>query len=410
MGEAGYAQTQPAQFRAEGQARDLSVHGGRAEPPGAVRLQAATGEVRRHAAARGAATRAIARRSSIRIRSCSGPEVQVQAVRRERRGIGRTAALHRRDRRRDRDREIDGHGRVQSCARAVADEHGHDAVRTARAWARGCCTGSGSETKDLPGFVVFSSGSKGPSGGDSCWGSGFLPTVYQGVQFRSGGDPVLYLSNPPGVDRELQRDSLDALKQLNQMRAGVTGDPEIATRINSFEMAFRMQAVAPELMDISKEPQGDAGDVRGGAGQSVVRQQLSVGAAAGGEGRAVRAVVSRSLGPAFQPGEGSAKELPGHRPGIGGAGKRPEAARSAGGHAGGVGRGVRAHPDGAGRLRRSRPPSECVHACGWQAAASSAGARIGETDELGFNVAKDKVHVHDLHATMLQLLGSITRG
>src|SRR5690349_689090 len=113
--------------------------------------------------------------------------------------------------------------------------------------------GLGSETKDLPGFVVFSSGSKGPSGGDSCWGSGFLPTVYQGVQFRTGGDPVLYLSNPPGVDRELQRDSLDALNQLNQMRSGVTGDPEIATRINSFEMAFRMQAVAPDLMDIAKE-------------------------------------------------------------------------------------------------------------------------------------------------------------
>src|SRR6266700_5085687 len=89
--------------------------------------------------------------------------------------------------------------------------------------------GLGSETKDLPGFVVFSSGSKGPSGGDSCWGSGFLPTLYQGVQFRSGGDPVLYLSNPPGVDAALQRDSLDALKQLNRMRLDVTGDPETAT-------------------------------------------------------------------------------------------------------------------------------------------------------------------------------------
>ena len=114
--------------------------------------------------------------------------------------------------------------------------------------------GLGSETHDLPGFVVFSSGTKGPSGGDSCWGSGFLPTVYQGVEFRTGGDPVLYLSNPRGVDRELQRDSLDALKQLNQMRLDVTGDPEISTRINSFEMAFRMQAVAPDLMDIAKEP------------------------------------------------------------------------------------------------------------------------------------------------------------
>jgi hypothetical protein len=114
--------------------------------------------------------------------------------------------------------------------------------------------GLGSESRDLPAFVVFSSGAKGPSGGNSCWGSGFLPTVYQGVQFRSSGDPVLYLSNPKGVDGELQRDSLDSIKKLNEMRLGATGDPEIATRINSFEMAFRMQGSAPELMDIAKEP------------------------------------------------------------------------------------------------------------------------------------------------------------
>src|SRR5688500_644766 len=114
--------------------------------------------------------------------------------------------------------------------------------------------GLGSESQDLPAFVVFSSGKKGPSGGNSCWGSGFLPTVYQGVQFRTGGDPVLYLSNPDGVDNELQRDTLDTLKRLNQKRQEITGDPEIATRINSFEMAFRMQSSAPELMDISKEP------------------------------------------------------------------------------------------------------------------------------------------------------------
>src|SRR5438046_1038810 len=114
--------------------------------------------------------------------------------------------------------------------------------------------GLGSESKDLPAFVVFSSGKKGPSGGNSCWGSGFLPTVYQGVQFRGSGDPVLYLSNPRGIDGTVQRDSLDAIRRLNQMRLGVTGDPEIATRINSFEMAFRMQSSAPELMNVSKEP------------------------------------------------------------------------------------------------------------------------------------------------------------
>src|SRR5207237_10751554 len=95
---------------------------------------------------------------------------------------------------------------------------------------------------------------KGPSGGNSCWGSGFLPTVYQGVQFRSSGEPVLYLSNTRGVDKELERDSLDSIRRLNQMRLGVTGDPEIATRINSFAMAFRMQSSAPELMDLGREP------------------------------------------------------------------------------------------------------------------------------------------------------------
>src|SRR5206468_2128439 len=101
--------------------------------------------------------------------------------------------------------------------------------------------GLGSESRDLPAFVVFSSGSKGPSGGNSNWGSGFLPTVYQGVQFRGAGDPVLYLSNPRGIDRTVQRESLESLARLNRMRLGVVGDPEIATRINSYEMAFRMQ-------------------------------------------------------------------------------------------------------------------------------------------------------------------------
>src|SRR5690606_36202894 len=105
------------------------------------------------------------------------------------------------------------------------------------------------------GFVVFSSGKKGPSGGNSNWGSGFLRTVYQGVQFRGSGDPVLYLSNPPGADEKLQQDSLDAIRKLNTLRLEKMGDPEIATRINSFEMAFVMQSSAPELMDIANDPQ-----------------------------------------------------------------------------------------------------------------------------------------------------------
>jgi len=103
--------------------------------------------------------------------------------------------------------------------------------------------------------VVFSSGRKGPSGGNSNWGSGYLPTVYSGVQLRNVGDPVLYLSNPDGIDRTAQRETLDAINALNEQRLQLTGDPEIATRINSFEMAYRMQSSAPELMDLSSEPQ-----------------------------------------------------------------------------------------------------------------------------------------------------------
>src|SRR5688572_20420462 len=113
--------------------------------------------------------------------------------------------------------------------------------------------GLGTESQELPAFVVFSTGGKGTSGGASNWGSGFLPSVYQGTMFRNVGDPVLYLSNPPGVDKEMQRNTLDTINKLNRRRLDIVGDPEIATRISSFEMAYRMQASAPELMDISKE-------------------------------------------------------------------------------------------------------------------------------------------------------------
>src|SRR6185295_9532834 len=113
--------------------------------------------------------------------------------------------------------------------------------------------GLGSESTDLPAYVVFSTGGKGTSGGASNWGAGFLPSIHQGTMFRNTGDPVLYLSNPKGVDAEMQRDSLDTIKKLNQKHLDIVGDPEIATRINSFEMAYRMQTSAPELMDIAKE-------------------------------------------------------------------------------------------------------------------------------------------------------------
>ena len=114
--------------------------------------------------------------------------------------------------------------------------------------------GLGSESADLPGFVVLTS-AKGTSGGASNYGCGFLPTMYGGTPFRSAGDPVLYLSNPAGIDRDTQRASLDALKSLNEQSLAADFDPELAARIQSYEMAYRLQTSAPELMDLSQESQ-----------------------------------------------------------------------------------------------------------------------------------------------------------
>jgi len=114
--------------------------------------------------------------------------------------------------------------------------------------------GIGSQNHDLPGFVVLLSGLAQPDGGKSCWGSGFLPTQYQGVEFRSKGDPVLFLSNPEGVTAETRRRSLDLIRDLNHEHQVDVGDPEIATRIASYELSYRMQTSVPELTDISQEP------------------------------------------------------------------------------------------------------------------------------------------------------------
>lgn len=114
--------------------------------------------------------------------------------------------------------------------------------------------GLGSESQDLPGFVVMGTGN-GPNGGSNIWGNGFLPSSYQGTRFRTTGEPILYLSNHDGVSSELQRARLDAIRRLNQKRFRDTGDLEIAARINSYELAFRMQAAAPELLDFSNEPE-----------------------------------------------------------------------------------------------------------------------------------------------------------
>ncbi|MDF2375058.1 MAG: DUF1501 domain-containing protein [Verrucomicrobiales bacterium] len=113
--------------------------------------------------------------------------------------------------------------------------------------------GLGSENENLPGFVVLISSGVQPNGGKASFGSGFLPSVYQGVQCRSKGDPVLYSSNPPGMDREMRRKTLDAIRDLNELQASEMGHPETLTRISQYELAFRMQTAVPEVMDISKE-------------------------------------------------------------------------------------------------------------------------------------------------------------
>jgi hypothetical protein len=264
--------------------------------------------------------------------------------------------------------------------------------------------GLGSETKDLPGFVVFSSGAKGPSGGNSCWGSGFLPTVYQGVQFRSGGDPVLYLSNPQGVDNELQRDTLDAVKQMNEMRLAKTGDPEIATRINSFEMAFRMQSVAPEIMDISNESKetlelygAEPGKPSFANNCLLARRLVEKGVRCvelfheswDQHGNLVKDLRKNCI----DTDKASAALITDlKRRGLlddtiviwgGEFGRTPM---------------VQGGSDG-----RDHHPNAFTM---WVAGGGfKKGVTLGETDELGFNVASNKVHVHDLHATILHLLG-----
>ena len=157
--------------------------------------------------------------------------------------------------------------------------------------------GLGSENSDLPAFVVLLSGENNPDGGKSCWGSGFLPTTHQGVEFRSSGEPVLFVSNPEGVDARGAR-PLDRRHQRSQppARARRPAIPEIQTRIAAYEMAYRMQTSVPELTDLVEGAGVDSRAVRHRAGQGVVRQQLPARAAAGRARRALRPALSPRLG------------------------------------------------------------------------------------------------------------------
>ena len=264
--------------------------------------------------------------------------------------------------------------------------------------------GLGNESKDLPAFVVFSSGAKGPSGGNSCWGSGFLPSVYQGVQLRNSGDPVLYLSNPRGVDSATQRESLDTIQAMNRERLATTGDPEIATRINSFEMAYRMQSSAPELMDLSKESKAtlDSYGIEPGkpsfAYNCLLARRLVE--------RGVRFVqlyheawdqhgslvsgLKKNCKDTDQACAALVKDLKQR-------GLLEDTLVIWGGEFGRTPM-VQGGSDG-----RDHHPNAFTM---WLAGGGvKPGTVLGESDELGFNVTKDKVHVHDLHATCMHLLG-----
>jgi len=264
--------------------------------------------------------------------------------------------------------------------------------------------GLGSESKDLPGFVVFSSGSKGPSGGASNWGSGFLPTVYNGVTFRSQGDPILYLSNPKGVDDRIQRDTLDTIRRLNEKHLGVIGDPEIATRINSYEMAYRMQTSAPELMDISREPKHilemygvEPGKPSFAMNCLLARRLIERGVrfvelfheAWDQHGNLV-ADLKKNCKNTDQASAALVKDLKQR-------GLLDETLVVWGGEFGRTPM-VQGGSDG-----RDHHPN-CFTM--WLAGGGiKPGLTMGESDELGFNATKDKVHVHDLNATIMHLLG-----
>jgi uncharacterized protein (DUF1501 family) len=268
--------------------------------------------------------------------------------------------------------------------------------------------GLGSESENLPGFVVLNS-ANGLSGGAALYGSGFLPTIYQGVPFRKTGDPVLFLSNPAGVTDKMQRRTLDLIKDLNQQRLEVMGDPEIATRINAFEMAFRMQASAPELMDVSKESP----------------QTLAMyGVEPGKPSFAMNCLLARRLiergvrfVQLFHEGWDHHSEVV---KGVKDQTAKTDRASAAlvkdlkqrglledtlvlwGGEFGRTPM-VEANADFGRKLGRDHHPQAFAV---WLAGGGiKPGVTMGQTDELGFHVVKDKVHVHDLHATILHLLG-----
>lgn len=269
--------------------------------------------------------------------------------------------------------------------------------------------GLGSENENLPAFIALTSGSGDQPLYDRLWGSGFLPTRYQGVKFRSVGDPVLYLSNPPGWDGDSRRQFLDELAALNRVKQESTFDPEIDTRISQYEMAFRMQTSVPELTDISDEPQpvlelyGPDVEQRGSfAFNCLLARRLAE--------RGVRFVqlfhrgwdqhtklprdLPRQCKLTDQPVAGLIEDLKQR-------GMLDDTLVVWGGE---FGRTVycqgRLTADDYGRDHHPRCFTMWLAGGGIQA-----GMTHGQTDDFSYNITQSPVHVHDLHATLLHLLG-----
>lgn len=273
--------------------------------------------------------------------------------------------------------------------------------------------GLGSECKDLPGFVVLISGENQPDGGKACWGGGFLPSVYQGVEFRSQGDPVLFLTNPEGVPEKTRRESLDLLKALNEEHLASNGDPEILTRIASYEMAYRMQSSVPELVDISKEPAsvhelyGTQPGKKSFANNCLLARRLVE--------RGVRFVQLYHRG-WDNHGTSSHDDIVNRLPSL--CQETDQAAAALvqdlkqhglldstivvwGGEFGRTPMNeARNKSKFLGRDHHPRAFSMWVAGGGFKP-----GITFGKTDDLGYNIAEDPVDVHDLHATILNQMG-----
>lgn len=273
--------------------------------------------------------------------------------------------------------------------------------------------GLGTQNQDLPGFVVLISGENNPDGGKACWSSGFLPTVYQGVEFRSSGEPVLFVQNPNGVTEEIRRDTLDAIRDLNRMKHATVLDPEIETRIAQYELAYRMQSSVPELTDISKERPETLEMYGAKLGQKsfannclLARRLVERGCRFvqlyhrgwDNHGTSEHDDISNRLPKLCKEVDQAAAAL------VKDLKLRGLLDDTIVVWAGEFGR----TPMNEGRagstyLGRDHHPRAFTI---WMAGGGiKPGLALGATDELGYFATEDPVHVHDLHATMLHLLG-----